>query len=122
MTRLALTALLLISAACGGDPDPVAEPVAPVIVFSDYPATIGIFEVVEVSARESYDPDDLDAELLFRWDLVESPNGSNAKPIQVKPDLIRMLGDRVGLFVIGLTVTDADGLQAYAEIAFQVEI
>jgi hypothetical protein len=70
----------------------------------------------------SYDPDDDGAALAYRWDVIDAPDGSEvtlSDPTSATPGFT---ADTLGTYVVGLTVTDADGLESTNPAAVAIRV
>ncbi len=74
---------------------------------------------VRVSASQSHDPEGMP--LLYHWSLAALPEGSKTF-LTAEASLARFIPDRVGSYLVGLTVEDQGGLQADSLLEVRVEL
>lgn len=74
---------------------------------------------VRVSASQSLDPEGMP--LLYHWSLAALPDGSRTF-LTAEAGLARFIPDRVGTYLVGLTVEDQGGLRADGQLEVRVEL
>jgi hypothetical protein len=79
-------------------------------------ATVAVGEEVSLDGSESYDPEG--ESITFLWELVESPDGSDASLDSSTASDTSFIADVEGTFLVSLTVNDGseDSDKSYAQI------
>jgi hypothetical protein len=80
------------------------------------------WEFLTLDGTESWDPDDEDAELLYSWYVIDSPQGSApalADEFTANP---AFGADLLGTYTVALTVTDLDDLESGNNAYTAVEV
>ncbi|HJN74448.1 MAG TPA: hypothetical protein QGF58_10995 [Myxococcota bacterium] len=109
------------------DPPETLEPDPPLPVYVNPVAVAGPggavkrWEPIGLDGSESWDPDDEDAELFYRWEVTESPAGTPILTGEYAPDPEFLAGE-IGLYVVQLHVEDDDGLTSENYAASLVEV
>ncbi|MEC7986025.1 MAG: hypothetical protein VX278_12755 [Myxococcota bacterium] len=78
--------------------------------------------LVQLTGLDSYDPDDLNGQLTYHWEIVSSPDGSAPFLDDSTAAEPYLFADILGDYVVELTVTDQDGLVSEYNSATLVEV
>jgi hypothetical protein len=78
--------------------------------------------IVQLSGTQSYDPDNEMAQLIYEWSIVDSPVDSTPFLDAYNVESPFFSADKVGRYVIMLTVTDEDGLISESPSATMIEV
>ncbi len=85
-------------------------------------AQVKRWEFVTLDGMESYDPDDDDAELLYYWFPIDSPQGSTPTLTDELTANPAFGAGTLGVYTLALTVTDLDDLESGNRAWSQVEV
>jgi len=102
-------------------PDDVPELLEPWAIAGP-PAQVKRWEFTTLDGSQSFDLDDEEAELLYYWYVIDSPQGSSPTLTDEFSATPAFGADLLGTYVIALTVTDPDDLESGNNAYTTVEV